>query len=113
MKVTELRKSIADGSLDKVFAGLYGEGNIPAARERYIDSCEQFEAIYGDMENIRVFSAPGRTEVIGNHTDHNCGKVVAAAVNLDVIAIACASDDNTIRVKSKGYVEDVVFLCRF
>lgn len=56
------------------------------------------------------FSAPGRTEICGNHTDHNRGKVMAAAVNLDVIAAVEPTDDDTVTVKSEGYPEDTVSL---
>ena len=55
-------------------------------------------------------SAPGRTEVCGNHTDHNNGKVLAASINLDAIAVVSKNDDNTVRVKSKGHKMNVVDL---
>ena len=55
-------------------------------------------------------SAPGRTEVCGNHTDHNNGKVLAASINLDAIAVVSKNDDNIIRVKSKGHKMNVVDL---
>ena len=56
----------------------------------------------------QYFSAPGRTEVGGNHTDHNHGKVLAASVNLDVIAVVEPTDDNIITIKSEGFPEDSV-----
>lgn len=68
----------------------------------------------GIQEHLRrqrsasLFSAPGRTEVGGNHTDHNHGKVLAASVNLDVIAVVEPTDDNIITIKSEGFPEDSV-----
>ena len=55
------------------------------------------------MENHYVFSAPGRTEISGNHTDHQCGCVLAAAVNLETVADVCLNGTNNIRVRSEGY----------
>ena len=51
----------------------------------------------------RYFSAPGRTEISGNHTDHQGGCVLAGAVNLDTLAAVRLNGTNTIRVHSKGY----------
>ena len=55
------------------------------------------------MEKHYVFSAPGRTEIAGNHTDHQHGCVLAAAVNLETVADVCLNGSNMIRVQSKGY----------
>ena len=62
----------------------------------------QFHALFGDRP-ARVWSAPGRTEIGGNHTDHQLGKVVAASVDMDMLAAAAANGENTVRVKSEGY----------
>ena len=56
---------------------------------------------------------PGRSEISGNHTDHNHGKVLAGSINLDIIAIASKTDDGVIRIKSKGFDEDVVDICEY
>ena len=60
-------------------------------------------AIYGQGRPQACFSAPGRTEIGGNHTDHQHGKVLAAAVDLDTRAVVSQNEDGVIRVKSKGY----------
>ena len=86
---------------------LYGSENKAAQTERYKKALEKFKELYGDCE-YRIFSASGRTEVGGNHTDHNFGKVLAAGVSLDVIAIVKQTDDNIIEVKSEGFPKDVV-----
>lgn len=78
-------------------------------KERFDGLVSMFKEYFG-AEPTRFFSAPGRTEICGNHTDHNHGKVVAAAVNLDVIAAVLPTDDGIVSVKSEGYPEDRVEL---
>lgn len=87
---------------------LYGENSISVQRKRYDRAVKHFEDLYGPSENLMIFSAPGRTEVGGNHTDHNRGCVLAAAVDLDVIAIVRPEIGSVVRVKSEGFPEDVV-----
>ena len=62
----------------------------------------QFHTLFGEREP-RIWSAPGRTEIGGNHTDHQHGKVVAASVDMDMLAAAAKNDENIVRVKSEGY----------
>ena len=71
-------------------------------KERLNHAIEQFTSIYG-KQNMKVYSAPGRTEIGGNHTDHQYGKVLAASVNLDTIAVVSETDDKIVRLKSDGY----------
>lgn len=106
MNTTELKQSIINGKFDKDFTLIYGEVN--AAKTRYINAVEEFVNLYGDRDNIRLFSAPGRTEIGGNHTDHQHGLVLAGSVNLDVIAVVSANNENTVRIKSKGYKMDEI-----
>lgn len=106
MKLTEAKKTVLNGGLDEVFARLYGD--VAQARRRYADALDAFAERYGAERDIRLFSAPGRTEVGGNHTDHQHGCVLAAAINLDVIAVVSENTDRTVRVKSKGYEEDCI-----
>lgn len=86
------------------------ESEAQQQTERYISLAKDFEEIFGNRENIRFFSAPGRTEVGGNHTDHNHGRVLAAGINLDAVAVAAKNDENIVRVKSRGYKMDTVDL---
>jgi len=109
MNITELKQNIQNGKFDKDFTMLYGD--IQSARARYIDAVDEFVELYGERDNIRLFSAPGRTEIGGNHTDHQHGMVLAGSVNLDVIAVVSANDDNIVRIKSKGYKMDEVDIC--
>ena len=97
---------LKDGAFDARLARLYTD--IPAARERYLHLAALYRAQYGEGKDIRFFSAPGRTEVCGNHTDHNHGKVIAAAINLDAVACAEKTDNGVISVKSEKYPGDFI-----
>ncbi len=83
------------------FNSLY-HGDMQRQDKRYKFISSEFSTLFG-AEPGRFFSAPGRTEVCGNHTDHNHGKVAAAAVNLDIIAAVLPTDDGVITVKSEGF----------
>lgn len=108
MNIKELIKAINEGELDSRFEKLYGKENVTAQRERYIEAANEFGSIFGSDREVSVFSVPGRSEISGNHTDHNRGKVIAAAVDLDIIAVASKRDDGTVTVKSKGFPADTV-----
>ncbi len=86
---------------------IYTEDKISFQQDRYAQAAKSFEEIFF-CTSERFFSAPGRTEVGGNHTDHNLGKVLAAGVSLDVIAATLKTDDSIIEVKSAGFEKDVV-----
>ena len=102
-----LRNEITSGKLDERLSRLYGS-DTEKARARFLHISHLFEEKFGDRENIRFFSAPGRTEVCGNHTDHNHGQVLAAAINLDAVACAVKTDDHFIRVYSENYPGDII-----
>lgn len=111
MKTTELISKIKNGELDEQLARVYvTQSEVEKQKERYIETIETFIETFGEDRDVIVCSAPGRTEVCGNHTDHNNGKVLAASVNLDAIAVASLNGDNTVRVKSKGHAMNVVEL---
>lgn len=86
MKASEVLTKINQGGYDPIFTKLYGDAQ--RARSRAAAIVTAFTERFGDMEGAALFSAPGRTELIGNHTDHNGGKAVAAAIDLDIMAIA-------------------------
>lgn len=106
MNITEIKAAILNGNFDKSFTMLYGDA--AAAAKRYAAACESFEKLYPVSGDIRLFSAPGRTEVGGNHTDHQHGSILAGSVNLDVIAVVSLNDDGKIRIKSEGFDMDVI-----
>lgn len=95
-------KDLISKSFDKM-NDIYGNGNENMQIERYQKAVDSFCELYGEQDNVMIFSAPGRTEICGNHTDHNLGKVVAGSVNLDVIAVVSANDSDIIEIKSEGY----------
>lgn len=108
MNVLSAKRVIESGALNEQFSLLYQD--VESAKQRYLKACDGFLEIYGDRENIRIFSAPGRTEVGGNHTDHQHGRVLAGSVDLDIIGIVALNDDNTVRIKSEGFKMDEINL---
>lgn len=108
MKTTELLTSLRSGLLDGRLIRLYGEDKLSLQRERYAEAVEEFAKLYGADREVSLFSVPGRSEISGNHTDHNRGCVIAAAVDLDIIAVASQNDTETVTVKSKGFPADSV-----
>ena len=108
MSVQNLKNSINNGEFDARFKRVYvTDEAVKAQHERYVSLANDFAEIFSEDRDVRMFSAPGRTEVGGNHTDHNHGRVLAAGINLDAIAIAAKNDENVVRVKSRGYDMDV------
>lgn len=109
MKTSELIKSLACGEQDKALISLYGEDVLAEKRERCLGAVREFEALYGEKD-VSIFTVAGRSEISGNHTDHNFGRVIAASIDLDIIAVAAPSSHHIIRVKSQGFPEDFVDL---
>ena len=106
MKAQELIAKLQAGALAK-YENLY-VGAVDFQTARYIRAIEEFVKLYGDDRDLMLFSVPGRTEVSGNHTDHNHGRVLAAAIDRDVIAVVARSEEALVRVRSEGYPEDRV-----
>ena len=106
MKAQELIAKLQAGALAK-YENIY-VGAVEFQTARYIKAIEEFVALYGDDRDLMLFSVPGRTEVSGNHTDHNHGRVLAAAIDRDVIAVVARSEEAVVRVRSEGYPEDRV-----
>lgn len=111
MNAQEMIENIKAGELDNALRRVYvTDEEIAKQKPRYIELIETFAATFGGDREIHLLSAPGRTEICGNHTDHNHGKVLAAAVNLDAIAVASANTENMVRVQSVGHKMNVVDL---
>lgn len=89
---------------------IYPAEQIQAQIQRYRKAEVGFAEHFGELGEHRFFSAPGRTEICGNHTDHNNGKVFAASVNLDIIAVVEPCDNGFVTIKSEGFPEDKVEL---
>lgn len=107
MNIRDLKRKLRDGAYDERLSYIYSGENPSYYSERYIKAAEGFESRFGDGD-IKLFSAPGRTEIGGNHTDHQHGCVIAASVNLDIIAAAALNGTDTIRVQSEGYPIDII-----
>ena len=111
MKAKELISALRNGEFDGALKSVYvADSAVIKQRERYAQTVEDFGELFGWDREVSVMSAPGRTEICGNHTDHNNGKVLAASINLDAIAVVSPNSDNTIRVKSKGHKINIVDL---
>ena len=97
-------KKIESSQYDAIMKKIYfTDSEVAKQKERYKKILDLFCEYYNADREIRFFSAPGRTEVCGNHTDHNKGKVMAAAVNLDIVAAAGKNEEDIVRVKSAEY----------
>ncbi len=110
MNVCRIKAALSAGELDNNLIAVYGADAVLYQRQRYIGAVDTFAALYGEEREVRLFSVPGRSEISGNHTDHNHGRVIAAAVNVDIIAVASMNNGGTIRIKSEGFPQDVVSL---
>ena len=88
---------------EDILKDIYVDENVISHQiKRYTDAVKRFEDIYGECD-VDIYSAPGRSEVCGNHTDHQHGRILAASINLDAIAIVSESDDDLVKVVSDGY----------
>lgn len=102
MKAEETLQLLRSGSADKLMGELYGEDKVQENVGRYCDLVEKFAKEFGDKE-ILMFSSPGRTEISGNHTDHNHGKVLAGSINLDCVGIAAKNDSSKVNIVSETF----------
>ena len=113
MKINELKSALLGGAYDARLTYIYGEAALEHQKARYAAAIDSFAALYGTDRDAALYSVAGRSEISGNHTDHNHGCVIAASIDLDIIAVAAPSAENVIRVKSEGFKEDVVDIDRF
>jgi galactokinase len=108
MTSEELIRYVQDGELDVPLVEIYGIENLAKSKQRIIALCERFETEFDPHSEVLLCSAPGRTEVGGNHTDHQRGRVLAAAVNMDVLVLAAKNNRSIARLRSDGYpIKDV------
>ena len=103
MKIEETLEFIKNGSLDERLLDIYlDESQLDYQRSRYIKAVEKHAELFS-ADDVEIYSAPGRTEVCGNHTDHQHGKVLAASINDDAIAVASKTDFDSVNIMSEGY----------
>lgn len=110
MNTQILIEKLQNGELDNRLLDIYVDSKLlDYQRNRYISAIRKFEDLYKAGEVV-LFSAPGRSEVGGNHTDHQHGKVLATSINLDSIGVVRATNDNIIRLVSDNYDEIIISL---
>ncbi len=103
MTTENLKELFAGGAKDDLLMDIYlDEAKLAYQRERYVAAIEQFEKLFGAAD-VSIYSAPGRSEIGGNHTDHQNGEVLAASVNLDAIAIVQPVEEAVVQVVSGDY----------
>ena len=100
----ETIRRLASKEAQEQLAVLYGNAgdSVRAQTERYSALIRTHYTLFGDRGEIRLISAPGRTEIGGNHTDHNHGRVLAAAVNLDALCAVSPREDSRARYQNPG-----------
>lgn len=96
------KNELSSGSLDQTLTMLYGKSRLPMAKERINGVLEGFQKTFGE-EAQALFSAPGRTEIGGNHTDHQHGHVLAGSVDMDLLSAVKATNSGLVRIQSEGY----------
>lgn len=98
-----LCEELEQGKYSQLLKEIYiDESMVPYQQERYIKAVKGYEEIFGEND-VEIYSAPGRSEVGGNHTDHQHGMVLATSINLDALAVVSRNDSNLMRVMSEGY----------
>ena len=107
---TQVADMIRMGQLDERLLDIYvDKDSLIYQRQRYLDAISQFESNFS-VKDISIYSAPGRSEIGGNHTDHQRGEVLVAAVNLDAIAIVQPTKEEVVEVLSNGFEKVTVSL---
>lgn len=104
MNSGKLMEELQHGTLDERLSGIYGVENLSKTKQRIFLLCERFEAEFDPLAEILLISAPGRTEIGGNHTDHQRGRVLAAAVTMDVLALVAKNNTSVARLRSDGFI---------
>lgn len=110
MNARQWQEQLKSGVFRSLFTELYDSECVDAQVKRYCETVDRYVALFGDAEDLRLFSAPGRTELGGNHTDHQNGRVLVASIDLDVIAVAAKNDSNVIHIQSEGHCANIVQL---
>jgi len=106
MNAKELKEKVKYIDTEYVYCAT--EENKSFYEGRFCQVIDGFVETFGDNDNLRIFSAPGRTEIGGNHTDHQHGRVLAGSLNLDVLGVSALNGTNKIRIKSEGYPMDEI-----
>lgn len=110
METRRIISEIENGNYDNLFLDIYvDEDKISYQKQRYVKAIESYIEEFGE-DDVEIYSAPGRSEVGGNHTDHQHGEILAASINLDAIGIVKKTDDMKVSILSKGYTLTTISL---
>lgn len=102
MNVNDMNQMLESEKARKLFTALYGENAVKENIERYQSLIINFQKRFPE-EDVLLFSSPGRTEISGNHTDHNHGKVLAGSINLDCVGVAARNNSGKVNIVSETY----------
>ena len=106
MKVNETIQMMESEGAKTLLAKLYGEDAVAGNVARYQELLKGYEKAFGDSGDVLLFSSPGRTEISGNHTDHNHGKVLSGSINLDCVGVAAKNSSSHVHIVSETYNQD-------
>ncbi len=102
MNIAQMKQNLSGAAGKSLLARLYGAEAVESQRQRYETLMDQFAADFGDLD-VSLFTSPGRSEIGGNHTDHNHGRVLAASINLDCVGVAAKVEEPVIEFVSVTY----------
>ena len=106
MNINQTKQFINEDKVRNLFEKLYGKDEVSNQIKRYEVVLDGYAKTFGDIE-VKLFSSPGRTEISGNHTDHNHGKVIGGSINLDCVGVAGKVNGNVVRVISETFNQDI------
>ena len=107
MKVSDTIQMLESKESEKLMTALYGEDAVRENMERYQSLVRNFQKKFPE-DDVMLFSSPGRTEISGNHTDHNHGKVLAGSINLDCVGAAAKNNSSKVNIISETYNQSFV-----
>lgn len=107
MKVCDTIQMLESEKSRKLMTALYGEAAVDANIERYQNLVKSFQKKFAE-EDVTLFSSPGRTEISGNHTDHNHGKVLAGSINLDCVGVAAKNNSSKVHIISETFNQNFI-----
>lgn len=105
MNVEQTMEVLNGAGAERLLTELYGADQVEEQRGRYRELLEGYRDKFGDGE-VKLFSSPGRTEISGNHTDHNHGKVLAGSINLDCVGVAAVNHSSKVKIVSTTFGQE-------
>ena len=105
MNVDQTMEMLNGEKAEQLFAAFYGADQTEGQKERYRELLSGYRDKFGDGD-VKLFSSPGRTEISGNHTDHNHGKVLAGSINLDCVGVAAENHSSLVKIVSVTFGQE-------